>query len=142
MTSASTATATADSPPLCQRTEDMKQLDKKRVRLVGIYRKYLEPTQMPRPGRPLPPPEFLGRAYIEVQGLATAYDPHKAEGTPGQVQLGETARPPTEVTDLEGKKVEVSGLLLLQPVVDNTVARPDPLPRLQDVGAIALHEPR
>lgn len=133
---------TADSPPLCQSTEDMKKLDNQRVRLVGIYRRYLEPTKMPRPGQPVPAPEFLGRAYIEVKGLATAYDPHIADGLPGRVQLGEEARPPAEVAELDGKKVEVSGLLVLEPVVDNTVARPNPLPRLQDPGpVVAAHEP-
>ncbi|MFO0744183.1 MAG: hypothetical protein U1F43_00725 [Myxococcota bacterium] len=135
------AQETPMATPTCRTSADMKRLDGKLVRLEGTYRRYLEETSMPRPGRKPPPREFLGRVVIEVEGAPSAYDEAGADEGPSEVLLGADARPADEVTRFADQPVVVEGRLVLDPdaaLGDDELeqARPSGLPTLREVKAV------
>lgn len=137
------ASPASASPALCRSAADMARLDGQRVLVEGVYQKKMEQLQMPRPGRPEPPPVFRGLVELRLEGSAEVYDPTMPEDEPAALLLGQGARPEEELARLDGQRVRVEGRLvldgdsLLSPA-ELEVARPSTGPVLVDLGTPEL----
>ena len=93
--------------PICSDGRTLGTLDGRKIRLVGHYRKSLTARKMRGPK------EFRGMIHIELKGRAADYDSKAAATLPAIVEIGK--RPPEEVDKMVGKRVEVDGVLVLDP---------------------------
>ena len=109
-----------DSPVVTSKAE-LAAHDGQAVRIEGVYTKRMSQKKMNDPTL-----YFFGFVDLEVDG--------------GRVQLSAVRRSDDEVAAFAGKRVTVSGTLVLDRGASVEYARPDPKPTLVDVGEIALAE--
>jgi hypothetical protein len=121
------------STPTCERASELRALDGRRLRLVGIYRPVPTLKKMPRPGGPREEVE-LGEVVIELEGSASEFDRAMAEGEPARVALGTELRPTDEIARLRNRRVAVEGRLALAGPVAAQGAAQRPAPTLLDPG--------
>ncbi|WP_428269388.1 hypothetical protein [Haliangium sp.] len=128
--SSSATSASMDTIPTCSSARDLAQFDGQQVQLVGVYRKIFEEKK--KGGEPA----FLGYAGVEVEGHPREYDPQAWDGARAIVTIGDEPRPEGEADTLEGKRVRVTGKLVVRPPSDDSIAQPDPEPTLMDPGPV------
>ena len=109
--------------PVCERADQLRALDGRRVRLIGRYRPVRTPKKMRRPGAP---EETVDLGYVVI-----VLDAGGEDGG-AEVSLGSDPRPEDEIAELEGRRVESQGTLLLQPDVQSGAAARMPTPVLRD----------
>jgi len=95
------------SLPICADAKTLGGLDGQRIRLVGIYGRSLTQRKMRGPGT------FEGEMHIRLTGSPADYDPKGNAEAKAIVELGE--RPADEIARLDGQRVSVEGLLILDP---------------------------
>lgn len=109
-----------DSPVVTSKAE-LAAHDGQVVRIEGVYAKRMSQKKMNDPTL-----YFFGFVDLEVDG--------------GRVQLGVTRRGDDEVDAFAGKRVTVTGTLVLDRGAGLEYARPDPRPTLMDISELALAE--
>ena len=117
---------TATDPPVCERAEQLRDLDGHRVRLRGTYTAVPTLKKMPRPGR-APETVDLGEVVIAL-----------ADAEETLVALGADPRPREEIAEFDGRRVEVVGRLTLEPESEGRGAARRPSPVLEDPTGLRL----
>jgi hypothetical protein len=125
--------------PACERAAQLKALDGRRVRLIGIYRPVPTLKKMPRPGRPREEVE-LGEVVIELDGDASEYDSAAPQAAPARIALGGSVRPAEEIERFRDRRVAVEGRLALVGRGRPEAASVRPGPALVDPGEPRLAE--
>lgn len=127
------------SLPICRDGRTLAGLDGHKIRLVGLYRKSLTARKMRGPKT------FRGEVHIELVGSAADHDARAAATSKAIVTIG--VRPPEEVDRLVDQRVEVDGVLVLDPYkavregnVEHAAVIFGP-PELREVQAVRLAQP-
>ncbi len=125
--------------PTCHDAKTLGGLDGRRIRLVGVYGRSLTQRKMRGPGT------FEGEMHIRLSGAPADYDPKGSAEGQAIVKLGK--RPADEIARLDGQRVSVEGVLVLDPYravreaeVNYAAVIYGP-PRLREVGPVRAEGP-
>jgi hypothetical protein len=116
-------------PPVLTTAAQIAAADGRVATLEGVYEKRLILKGMPRPGR-APERVWVGHVELRVDGAARDLVASAADGD-ATLDLGDAPREPAEAEALAGRRVRVTGRVVLSPPSDPTVASTRPRPRIE-----------
>lgn len=102
--------------PSCGDASELRGLDGRTVRLVGLYKKSHNRNKKSQRGA------FAGEIHIQLRGTPADYNPKGSSKMPAIIELGR--RPEHETARWLGKRVSVEGILRLDPYASIREAHP------------------
>jgi hypothetical protein len=121
-------------PPIWTTAAQIRAADGQIVTPDAVYEPRPSRRRKPRPGRDEPAVD-LGFVALRLEGPASELHDGGAPDAPARLDLGATPRSAEEIAALSGRRVRITGRVVLEPPTDRGVAGPRSAPRLVPTGA-------